>query len=56
MNAFLRYRPGTPLGDRFPTIRYPSKGCWPRETAELVRSQMAGCAQIEIVEDPKETA
>jgi len=46
----LRYRPGTPLGDRFPTTRYPARGTWAHETAEQVLAQMAGAAQIEIVE------
>lgn len=49
--CFLRYKPGTPLGDKFPTTRYPQRGTWDRELAEKVHAQMPGQAQIEIVEE-----
>lgn len=52
MSAYLRYIPDSPLGRKFPGIRYPARTNFPdRETAEIARQAMHNTEQLEIVEE-----
>jgi hypothetical protein len=48
---FLRYVRGTPLADRFGTIRYPARHNVTREQAEHMRQAMPDPDAFEIVEE-----
>lgn len=52
MTFYIRYRPETDLGRRFPTIKYPWRGGgFPtRERAEETLQACANAASMEIVE------
>jgi hypothetical protein len=47
----LRYIPGTPYGDQYPSIRYPARRGVNKQTAELMRRAMPRPELFEIVEE-----
>lgn len=49
--SHLRYRPGTPHGDKFPNIRYPARHEVTPEQAEQMRQAMPNPDAFEIVEE-----
>lgn len=54
MTFRLRYVPGTPTGDKFPTITYPLRprpGFPTRERAETVLAAMPEPGRMEIIEE-----
>lgn len=54
MSFRLRYIPGTPSGDKFPTITYPlahKPGYSTRERAQTVLAAMPDPTRMEIVEE-----
>jgi len=54
MSYRLRYIPGTPPGDKFPTITYPLRpkpGYPTRERAETVLAAMPDPSRMEIIND-----
>jgi hypothetical protein len=55
----LRYKPGTPAGERFPTITYPLShrpGFPTRERAQTVLAAMPEPGRMEIFEDHQEVS
>ena len=51
MTFHIRYRPGTDLARRFPTIRYPAaSGYATRERAEEIRAACPNAEHMEVVE------
>ncbi len=56
MSYRLRYIPGTPAGDQFPTITWPlghKPGYATRERAEIVLAAMPDPTRMEIFEEKK---
>jgi hypothetical protein len=51
MTYFLRYRRDTPEGEKFGSIRYPSRRNVTREQAEKMRAAMPRPDVFEIVEE-----
>lgn len=51
MSCYLRYRRDTHEGEKFPSIRYPSRHNVTREQAERMRAAMPRPDVFEIVEE-----